>query len=330
MKRCMWLCVILLLTGHVPAASADAACEGRFVNPITDICWNCIFPLSLGSTKVSQGKVPDTINPSMPIQFCPAPPPVFKRIGLAIGYWEPMALTDVTRSPGCMVNLGITIPELGKTGQGTAKKDDRQVNGAFYHVHWYKYPLTYWLSIITSAGCLMGGDMDIGYISEIDPTWTDSSLTTILNPEAVIFANPIAQGACAVDAIASAFNKPLDILFWCAGSQGSMYPFNGWVSNESSPLQSSLLVSERMAFKLHRQGMIMNSIGVDVAVCYEYPSPILPKERWRYQMVNMYPDSGQCHPFGRSVMRWETGKNPPNTKKNFGYLMWRKRNCVFL
>ncbi|HAW8015360.1 conjugal transfer pilus assembly protein TraU [Escherichia coli] len=170
----------------------------------------------------------------------------------------------------------------------------------------------------------------IAYLSEIDPTWTDSSLTTILNPEAVIFANPIAQGACAADAIASAFNMPLDVLFWCAGSQGSMYPFNGWVSNESSPLQSSLLVSERMAFKLHRQGMIMETIGKNNAVCNEYPSPILPKERWRYQMVNMYPDSGQCHPFGRSVMRWETGKNPPNTKKNFGYLMWRKRNCVFL
>ncbi|SVF43604.1 conjugal transfer pilus assembly protein TraU [Escherichia coli] len=108
MKRCMWLCVVWLLTGHVPAASADAACEGRFVNPITDICWSCIFPLSLGSTKVSQGKVPDTANPSMPLQFCPAPPPVFKRIGLAIGYWEPMALTDVTRSPGCMVNLGFS------------------------------------------------------------------------------------------------------------------------------------------------------------------------------------------------------------------------------
>ncbi len=72
-----------------------------------------------------------------------------------------------------------------------------------------------------------------------------------------------------------------------------MYPFNGWVSNESSPLQSSLLVSERMAFKLHRQGMIMETIGKNNAVCNEYPSPILPKERWRYQMVNMYPDSGQ-------------------------------------
>lgn len=330
MKRSLWLLMLFLLAGHVPAASADSACEGRFVNPITDICWSCIFPLSLGSIKVSQGKVPDTANPSMPIQICPAPPPLFRRIGLAIGYWEPMALTDVTRSPGCMVNLGFSLPAFGKTAQGTAKKDEKQVNGAFYHVHWYKYPLTYWLNIITSLGCLEGGDLDIAYLSEIDPTWTDSSLTTILNPEAVIFANPIAQGACAADAIASAFNMPLDVLFWCAGSQGSMYPFNGWVSNESSPLQSSLLVSERMAFKLHRQGMIMETIGKNNAVCNEYPSPILPKERWRYQMVNMYPDSGQCHPFGRSVTRWETGKNPPNTKKNFGYLMWRKRNCVFL
>jgi hypothetical protein len=60
-------------------------------------------------------------------------------------------------------------------------------------VHWYKYPLTSWLSIITSAGCLQGGDMDIAYLSEIDPTWVDSSLTTILNPEAILFANPIAR-----------------------------------------------------------------------------------------------------------------------------------------
>ncbi|EEZ4956262.1 TPA: conjugal transfer pilus assembly protein TraU [Escherichia coli] len=238
MKRSLWLLMLFLLAGHVPAASADSACEGRFVNPITDICWSCIFPLSLGSIKVSQGKVPDTANPSMPIQICPAPPPLFRRIGLAIGYWEPMALTDVTRSPGCMVNLGFSLPAFGKTAQGTAKKDEKQVNGAFYHVHWYKYPLTYWLNIITSLGCLEGGDLDIAYLSEIDPTWTDSSLTTILNPEAVIFANPIAQGACAADAIASAFNMPLDVLFWCAGSQGSMYPFNGQVSNESSPLQS--------------------------------------------------------------------------------------------
>nr|HAJ7448889.1 hypothetical protein [Escherichia coli] len=55
MKRRLWLLMLFLFAGHVPAASADSACEGRFVNPITDICWSCIFPLSLGSIKVSQG-----------------------------------------------------------------------------------------------------------------------------------------------------------------------------------------------------------------------------------------------------------------------------------
>ncbi|EAM4818557.1 traU family protein [Salmonella enterica] len=61
-------------------------------------------------------------------------------------------------------------------------------------------------------------------------------------------------------------------------------------------------------------------------MCYAVFSDCLLKT----SCVNIYTDSGQCHPFGRSVTRRETGKNPPNTKKNFGYLMWRKRNCVFL
>lgn len=320
----------LMMWGYSLSAAADPSCEGRFVKPDH----RCLLAMHFSDVHrecVGRGRWwPGYRESGQSGSVLSRTAPIFVRIGLAIGYWEPMAMTDVSRSPGCMVNLGGFSINLGKTGMGTAKKDDKQVNGAFYHVHWYKYPLTYWLNIITSAGCLEGGDMDIAYLSEIDPTWVDSSLTTILNPEAILFANPIAQGACAADAIASAFNKPLDILFWCAGSQGSMYPFSGWASNESSPLQSSLLLSERMAYKLHRQGQIMETVGADVAVCYEYPSPIIPKERWRYQMVNMYPDSGQCHPLGRSVMRWEAGRNPPNTRKNYGYLMWRKRNCVYL
>ncbi|EAT8443235.1 conjugal transfer protein TraU [Salmonella enterica] len=308
--------------------SASVECEGRFVNPITDVCWECIFPVTIGNVPVAKGRQPDTPNPGMPIQFCPMG--IFYRVGLAIGYWEPMALTDVTRSPYCMVNLGGFNINVGNVGTGTGGQENRANPGAFYHVHWYKYPLTYWLNIITSMGCLQGGDMDIGYLSELDPMWDSSSLSMIIQPEAILFGNVIAQAACAADAAASLVHMPLDPLFWCAGSQGSMYPFNGWVSNEFSPMQTSLLLSERMAFKLHRQGMIMNSVGADTAVCFEYPSPIIPKSRWRYHLVNKYPDAGQCHPLGRSVTRWETGKNMPNDRRNFGYLFWRKRNCVFL
>ncbi|HIF4013580.1 TPA: conjugal transfer pilus assembly protein TraU [Yersinia enterocolitica] len=325
----IWLAVVVCLgLWSVRSQAASAECEGRFVNPITDVCWECIFPVTIGNVPVAQGKQPDTANPSMPIQFCPMG--ILYRVGLAIGYWEPMALTDVTRSPYCMVNLGGFNMNIGNVGSGTGGQENRASPGAFYHVHWYKYPLTYWLNIITSMGCLQDGDMDIGYLSELDPMWDSSSLSMIIQPEAILFGNVIAQAACAADAAASLVHMPLDPLFWCAGSQGSMYPFNGYVSNEFSPMQTSLLLSERMAFKLHRQGMIMNSIGENTAVCFEYPSPIIPKSRWRYHLVNKYADAGQCHPLGRSVTRWETGKNMPNDRRNFGYLFWRKRNCVFL
>ena len=47
---------VAAVSGAATAAAAqdpaDAApCEGRFVNPITDVCWSCLFPLTLGLTK---------------------------------------------------------------------------------------------------------------------------------------------------------------------------------------------------------------------------------------------------------------------------------------
>lgn len=73
-------------------------------------------------------------------------------------------MVDVTREPGVMVNMGGFKIDLGRTGTGTAGQSDRPAAGTFYHVHWYKYPLIFWLNIITSLGCLQTGDMDIAYL----------------------------------------------------------------------------------------------------------------------------------------------------------------------
>lgn len=322
------LLALLLSTQAAANSAASIECEGRFVNPISDVCWECIFPISIGSVPVPMGKNADTQNPSSPIQICPVG--ILYRIGIAIGFWEPFAMTDVSRAPMCMVNLGGFSISAGKMGTGGGGQAELEAGRGFYHVHWYKYPLISWLNIITDYACMQGGDMDIGYLSELDPMWNDSNLSLMINPEALLFGNLIAQSSCAVDAAAATARLPLNALFWCAGSQGSMYPFTGYVSNEYNTLMSSVLLSERMAFKLHRQGMIMNSVGADSAVCFEYPSAIIPKDRYRYQMVNMHPNTQWCHPFGASVLRWELGRNPPNTRQNYGYLIWRKRNCVVL
>nr|VUD33128.1 conjugal transfer pilus assembly protein TraU [Raoultella sp. NCTC 9187] len=71
----------LMMWGYSLSAAADPSCEGRFVNPITDVCWQCIFPMSIGSVSVAAGGGPDTVNPASPVQYCPAPPPIFVRIG---------------------------------------------------------------------------------------------------------------------------------------------------------------------------------------------------------------------------------------------------------
>ncbi|MFA0318253.1 TraU family protein, partial [Vibrio sp. 10N.222.54.C3] len=76
------LLLVCLLTLPWQANATSAACTGHFLNPISDICWSCLFPMTLGSVPLITSKYPDTSNPSMPISYCPKPPPIFVQIGL--------------------------------------------------------------------------------------------------------------------------------------------------------------------------------------------------------------------------------------------------------
>ncbi len=330
--RAFFLVVSLFVTGATHAAH----CTGHFVNPIKDVCWKCLFPLSIGNTNIVGSHLPDTPNARSPIGECPSS--VGFRIGLNIGFWEPQALADVTDTPYCMVNLGGHQIKLGhKQSRGGQHHVGQGEVGAFYHVHWYKYPLINWLNIITSVGCLQGGDFDVAYLTELDPMWSDSEMSFVLNPEATLFANPVAQTSCAADSIAStlgdkseATQTTRDSLFWCAGSQGSHYPLTGHVNAPISPVQTALLLTERMNYKLHREGLIPDSSPDKGAICKERPYPMIPKSRYRYEMVNQVADGRHCYPTGASTLTWEAGKIKPHTPDQYGFLVWRKRNCVFL
>jgi len=82
---------------------------------------------------------------------------------------------------------------------------------------------------------------------------------------------------------------------------------------------------------LHRQGLVFDSIGKNSpALCRTYPSPLLPKSRYRQQMT--YPIAATKHPMavkptGHTTTTWEMGREFPYKGEDFGYLIWRKRNC---
>lgn len=319
---------VALFTFLVVSSAQAKSCHGRFVNPVTDVCWSCLFPLTLGSANlVSSNHLPDTKNPKSPVCACPGSP--LPRVGLTLGFWEPVNLVDVTRIPFCLVNLGGISMNFGKYyRKGSVENDSNLSNQSFYHVHWYKFPLLYWLNILTDGICVDKGDFDIAYPSELDVMWNDDELGFIINPEAVLFGSLPAQTACALDAATALTGTAIDKLFWCAGAQGSMYPLTGHVQEHVGGVQASVLLSERMNYKMHRQGLLEDSSGDDIkSICKKHYSPILPKSRYRYQMVNPLPTARSCYPLGRATTLWEAGHEYPYKGEDFGYLIWRKRNC---
>lgn len=311
-------------------ASGSSQCEGRFVNPITDVCWSCLFPLTLGSIPLFKGEKPDTPNPSSPVCLCPTSLPPFVMIGLNVGFWEPVRLVDVTQKPFCFVNLGgIKIdPGFGYPGKSSRKSNDMADRSA-YHVHWYVYPVMYWLELLTDFLCVERMTFDIAYITELDPLWQDDHLSVLIHPESLIFANPIATAACAVDCASSTAGHVRNEMFWCSGCQGTMYPMTGNVSGEYGDVQGALLVASRFAYKMHRQ-LLADGTSGPKASCSKYKMPIMDKRQYRLQMVNpVRHTKGQftCPAIGVSSIPYEGGKTFPIKGEDYGFLVWRKRNC---
>jgi conjugal transfer pilus assembly protein TraU len=309
-----------------------ANCVGRFVNPVSDICWSCLFPITIGGMRVSSSGE-DTGNPGNFMCTCRTPVP---RVGIPISFWEPVRLVDVTRTPYCMVSLGgISLQERGVQGRGSVQNGKGSSTGrlrhSFYHVHWYVYPVLYWLELLTDFVCMEKGQLDIAYLTELDPLWNDDEIAFILNPEAILFANTLAQGACAADCIAASTGFSQDGLFWCGGCQGSIYPFTGSVTAHVGGVQASMLLVQRMIAKLHREGLLWGTMGKD-GWCDRYPMPVLKKTQYKTQMIYPIPSTspGSCYPLGRSESLWSSSKEYPYQGEDFGYLIWRKRNCCLL
>jgi conjugal transfer pilus assembly protein TraU len=204
---------------------------------------------------------------------------------------------------------------------------------SFYHVHYYVYPLIYWLELITDFMCLEEGTMDIAYLSELDITWNDPKMQALLNPEAILFGNPIAQSACGLDCASSTLDMPQDSMFWCAGCYGNMYPFSGANSDHIGGIQNSSLLTTRILAKMHRIGLAQETSTSDARIngpiCRKSRALKIKKSQYKLQLVNPKSTSGSvgCWPLGLSDMLYSSFKEYPYDGQDFGYLIWRKKNC---
>jgi conjugal transfer pilus assembly protein TraU len=325
---CLWL-------GFSFTALAGPTCHGKFPNPITDICWSCTLPLSIGNGTILRLGQEDTPNPGGLFCACSSPP----RVGVKVGFWEPARIAEVTRTPYCMVALGgKEIPIGFKAPRGARPQSGiKTINGhvtqkqSFYQAHWYTNPIWFFLEVLSDSSCLEEGGFDIAYLTEVDPLWADDELTLILNPDAFLFANPIAQAACAIDCVAASTGFGRNELFWCAGCQGSMYPLNGHVGAHVGAVQASSLIMQRLTAKMHREFLMWSASGRD-GLCSYYPQPLMDKTSYKSQMLYPVPNTKKiagkcCQPYGRTTILTGSGKEFPVKGEDFAYQIFRKRNC---
>jgi conjugal transfer pilus assembly protein TraU len=283
--------------------------------------YGAILPIRIAGITLLSGRLPDAQNAvNSPLCLCNVP---FPRIGVPVSFFEPSRLIEVVKDPYCFPTMGVG---LGVTSllKGT-KGDGRDRARTFFQSHYYIFPIYAILELMTDFICMEITGFDVAYITEVDPLWNDDSLSAIINPEALLFANPATHFTCLADSVTSQINEPTDPLFWCKGSWGSAYPLTGNTTTNNY-VEDSASVASSLIYKLHRQLILWGSWG-QAGLCGYYPAPVWRKSAYRLQLVSPIP-----HPFANGIgidgKWWSWGKNIPlSASDNFGYLLFKKREC---
>lgn len=322
---------------------------------ITGVCWSCLFPIRLGGFTLfgDTDDLPEGVTNRL---LCACDANGIPAIGITGGAWLPSRMVEVVRKPYCSPALGgITFNPGVRLYGGHKETEGDGADKTFYNYHFWAFPLFLMLQLFVQNNCNAGGlrNMDMMYMSELDPTWNIDELAFFLNPESVLFSNPLALAACAVDCAVTTAHKPIDKLFWCAGCWGNLYPFSGGIASEASPPRDTSLLTARVLSSLHRKGLAHKTYG-NGALCSGQLFPMVPKQQYKMSMLfplaeadngerivrsedpatgkiieKKVPDltDGCCHWIGESPFKWGEWRTVPAAGEDYLYLIWRYSEC---
>lgn len=331
-------------------ANATTACKGQFPDFISDICWDCAFPIRLFGVTLALSSGEDYASNTDTSLVCACTENMVTRTGFPSSFWEYARQVDVTRTPYCLVSMGLDMP-LGINaemyGAQTPKNLSPNMATVFRHAHIYINPLMGLLEVALDSKCLEPKGFDLFWMSELDPTWSDEEMSRILTPDAYLFGNIASSLACAADCIASStgLDSLSDWLYWCAGCNGELYPLDGYAKSIYGGVQMSSLITQRVMAKMHRM-LVVPSMAGAAAMCNSgVPQVTMDKRQYKYSMIYPVPQATPapnsiggtsggsggilacCQPFGRSTALWGAGRELPVIGEDFAYGVFRKRDC---
>ena len=92
----------------VAALTVNAAtvCQGEILNPVTDVCWSCVFPVKIGGkASLTTSVLPDP-DTGAGGPFCTCGKGLNLRAGVTFSFWEPLRTAEIVRHAGCLPSMG--------------------------------------------------------------------------------------------------------------------------------------------------------------------------------------------------------------------------------
>lgn len=344
--------LVLLLAAPVWAdepEEPDSKCANEFPNLISDICWKCLFPVKIGGKKImNSGDMPDSTsditgnaddyNPKDYTCSCEDDDGNV-HWGIYVSFWEPARVIELVQKPWCFpflfgLDMQGSMDAYGVYGTKGKGRENHAEGKAFFNAHYYLFPLLWILDLLVGADFCTDwlSEIDLLYFTEVDPLWNDDELTSYIHPEATVFGDELAQALCAVDCLATSVGFPLNIMFWCAGCWGSMYPYTGNTNVKDSPVRVSSLLASKLLARLSRLPVppaIEWDTSGEGAKCGGIFKGLIKKSQYKFSTIFPRPETkGKCcHGLGVSTFVWGEHRNIPATGEHQTYLVWRKRNC---
>lgn len=314
-----------------------------------------MLPIKIAGAEFGgDSSIPDTDSAGKEfLCMCQMPPPIFERLGIYISFWNNIGMIDTTSIPYCFPQLGMSLAEefadsvenaydsiltkpggIGSSMQfgERASAGDGVDQFVSANVHFLSFMnLMQIVSEAIFAACITVNTNIPLYITETLANWQNDEWGVLLNPEALLVANPIAVAACMADSFStSLFQRSLDPLFWCVGSWGALYPITMNVGS-GVPLSAYGMLAARMISQKFQTGQILDTTGSHMLnnACQPIPSYFMQKKD-----INIYPvfphKYSKRFPLGLPSEIWGVGFDNPANLGVMTWIVYQKRDCCYL
>lgn len=313
---------------RAPSKSSKKVGSKPCIDPFSTIHWPTFFD------EFEIGTYGHGSKSSNPVCMCNAD------AGVKMKITEPVKFSSTIDTPlffPCFQDeSSASIAKQKNRGLGISSDSEE---GVRRNEHIIMYPVFAILNLFFEDMCVSEGDIDIGFIGELDPQWLSEYFSTLSKPETFLVNNPLGQLSCLADCVKSSTGYPIDSMSWCAGCWGGLSAGNASSRGNEEITESALYTVKALDFMHFRnqmkQTLVVNgkiafsdaklSSGEDVACKPKYFPKIIKSQ---YLMNMAYPNPNKAFEIGEWPTKINNFMRVPTYPSKIKTI-WQRHSCCF-